>query len=48
MLLEEKQMIPEKYSRKPYSVYFNNLEVFKHLPKMQNQGLNQTWHHFCE
>ncbi len=34
MLLEEKQMIPEKYSRRAYSVYFHNLSVLKHLGKL--------------
>lgn len=32
LLLEERQMIPEKYSRKPYSVYLEKVNTFEHIP----------------
>jgi hypothetical protein len=49
MLLDDKQMIPEKYSRKPYSVYLKNVDAFRHIPSFLAKGEpNQTWYDYCD
>lgn len=42
-------MIPEKYSRKPYSVYLEKVDAFEHIPLFLSKNRpNQTWYDFCD
>lgn len=49
LIVDEKDMIPERYSRKPFSVYLKNTDIFSHVPAMfDRNNPKDTWYKFCE
>jgi hypothetical protein len=49
MLVDESDMIPERYSRKPYSVYLKNAKIFTHLQALlERNDPKEVWHNYCE
>ncbi len=48
-MVSEAEMIPERYSRKPLSVFIKKANVFTHLPAfLQANDPKQSWHRYCQ